>query len=263
MQKTSFPFEIIVSDDCSSDDSQSVLLDYKQRYPDIIKLILGDTNIGGPRNLKRVIEASSARYITCLDGDDYYIDKYKLQKQVEFLEENDEYVACFHNVVNIYESTGVKSLFLPLDFPSRVDACDVISKKWFLPIHSVMLRRALISFPDWYETVLNDDYVINLSVVLHGPYYYMPDVMAVYRHHEKNTSLIYNDLILTDNQLKTILLGFREIYPKSFHPVFDQRIALYDQEIAFHTREIKQPWRKFFRWKTYKKLAKRILRKIV
>ena len=119
-QKTMFPFEIIVSDDCSTDGTREILLEYQQHYPERIRLILGESNVGGPCNLRRVIEASTAKYITCLDGDDYYIDKYKLQKQVEFLEENDRYSACFHNVMDVNESKDSKGLFLPLNFPEEV-----------------------------------------------------------------------------------------------------------------------------------------------
>ena len=239
MQKTSFPFEIIVSDDGSKDKTQEVLRDYHQRYPDKIRLLLGESNLGGPKNLRKVIEASQAKYITCLDGDDYYTDCYKLQKQVEFLEANDRYVACFHNVMNVYESTGARSLFLPLDFPSEVTAEDVISKRWFLPIHSVMLRRELVSFPTWYEEIVNDDYVVNLSVVMHGPYYYMPDVMAAYRHHDANISIGYSDQLLIDGK----------------------RMQFFREEMAFYEKEMKHPWRKWFRFKTYKRMLKKLLRK--
>ncbi|MBQ1238235.1 MAG: glycosyltransferase, partial [Oscillospiraceae bacterium] len=96
-QKTTFDFEVIVSDDASSDGTMAILQEYAGRYPSVVRLLLSETNLGGPNNLKRVIEASQAKYITCLDGDDYYTDAYKLQKQVDFLEANPEYAACFHN----------------------------------------------------------------------------------------------------------------------------------------------------------------------
>ena len=260
-QKTSFPFEVVVSDDCSNDETKGILLDYQQRYPDRIQILWSETNIGGPRNLRRVIEASKAKYITCLDGDDYYLDKYKLQKQVEFLEENEGYAACFHNVMDISEKSNKRSLFLPLDFPSVVDACDVISRPWFLPIHSVMMRREFISFPNWYETVMNDDYVVNLSVAMHGPYYYMSDVMAVYRHHDNNVSIHYLDISLINGQLCKILEGFSSIYPVEYLPVFEERIKCLQDESKLYLRDLREPWRKWFRLKTYKRLLKKVLQR--
>lgn len=257
-QKTTFSYEIIVSDDCSKDGTVEILKAYQQNYPQKIRLVIGDTNVGGPLNFKRVIEASQAKYLAFLDGDDYYTDVYKLQKQVDFLESNPQYAACFHNVFN---QSGDKfvSLFMPLDFKSVHTAEDVISKKWFLPIHSVVLRRHLISFPDWYEKVMNDDYVVNLSVAMHGPYYYMPDVMAVYRHHDSNISNQYSNLILIDTQLKTILEGFKSIYPAEYEKCFDNKIAFYENEICRLEMDRKFPWRKWLRIKTYKRLLKRCL----
>ena len=259
-QETSFPFEIIVSDDCSTDGTRAVLLDYQKKWPERIKLILRDEDIGGPMNLKLVIESSDAKYITCLDGDDYYTDEYKLQKQVDFLEAHPEFVGCFHNVMNVVEATGEQSPFLPSDFPSVITAEDIILKRWFMPIHSVMMRRELIAFPDWYSEVMNDDYVVNLSVAMHGPYHYMPDIMAAYRHHQTNISLQYQNIILIDSQLKRILEGFSSIYPESYKPVFEQRIKQYEEEIRFHEAEARHPWRKWLRFKTYKRKLKRMLK---
>ncbi len=258
-QKTLFPFEIIISDDHSTDGTLGILTDYVRRYPDRVRLIESESNIGGPRNLRRVIEASEAKYITCLDGDDYYLDKYKLQKQVEFLEENEKYSACFHNVMDISEKSSRRSLFLPLDFPSVADARDVISKPWFLPIHSVIMRREFISFPDWYETVMNDDFVVNLSVVMHGPYYYMPDIMAAYRHHDSNVSINYSDISLINEQLCKILSGFSSIYPKEYLPVFEDRIRCLQDESDHYLKNLRRPWCKWFRLKTYKRFIKKKL----
>lgn len=260
-QRTSFDFEVIVSDDCSKDGTVEILKQYQQLYPKKLRLILGEKNVGGTANFRRVIVASNAKYLAFLDGDDYYTDIYKLQKQVDFLEKNAEYSACFHNV---YNQVGDKfvSLFLPLDFKSVHTAEDVISKKWFLPIHSVVMRRDYVFFPDWYDTVKsNQDYVVNLSVAMRGPYYYFPDVMAVYRHHDNNISRQYSDLILIDTKLKRILEGYKSIYPKEYESCFEQRIAYYEREIVGLQKDQKYPIRKWLRPKTYKKLLKKLLKR--
>lgn len=258
-QRTSFDFEIVVSDDCSKDGTIEILREYQQKYPQKIRLVLGDVNVGGPANFRRVIESSDAKYLAFLDGDDYYCDVYKLQKQVEFLENNAQYAACFHNVYNEKGHDRV-SLFLPLNFKTVHTAEDVISEKWFLPIHSVVLRREFVFFPDWYGQVMNDDYVVNLSVVMHGPYYYMPDVMAVYRHHERNISNQYSDLLLIDSQLKKILEGFRSIYPERYDKVFADKIAFYQHEMEEIEKDEKYPIRKWLRLKTYKRMMRSFLK---
>lgn len=259
-QHTTFPFEIIVSDDASSDGTVAILQKYQKQYPDTIRLLIQETNIGGPENLKRVIEASQAKYITCLDGDDFYTDDYKLQKQVDVLEAHPEYAACFHNTWYADEKGRLCGLFNSPDFHALHDAHEFIRERWFVPIHSAMLRREYIEFPDWYNTVMNDDYVVHLSVAKHGPYFFMPDVMVAYRRHAQNTSIAYRNKILTDIQLCAILENMKPLYLAEYTADFDARIAEYKKEIADLQLLQKQPWRKWFRRKTYTREIKRIIR---
>ena len=262
-QKTSFPFEVVVSDDASTDATPAILKDYEQQFPDKIRLLLSTTNLGGPANLKQVIQTSNAKYITCLDGDDYYTDDYKLQKQVDFLEAHPEYAACFHNTWNVDENGRKLGLFNAPDFASVHDASAFIRKRWFVPIHSAVLRREYVDFPEWYTTVMNDDYVVHLSVAKHAPYYYLQDVMVAYRHHGHNTSLAYNNMILTNTQLCTILENMKPLYPVEYVPAFDARIAEYKAEIADLMLLQEQPWRKWLRRKTYTRGIKKLLKKVI
>lgn len=262
-QHTTFPFEIIISDDASKDGTVAILKEYQKQYPDKIRLLLQETNVGGPENLKRVIEASQAKYVTCLDGDDFYTDDYKLQKQICLLEAHPEYAACFHNTWYADEKGQLKGLFNRPDFHAVHDAHEFISEHWFVPIHSAVLRREYIEFPKWYNTVMNDDYVVHLSVAKHGSYYYIPDVMVAYRHHGGNTSRAYSNLILTNTQLCTILEGMKPLYPAEYAADFDARIAQYNVEIADLQLLQKQPWRKWLRRKTYTRQIKQCLRGIV
>lgn len=261
-QKTTFPFEIIVSDDASTDGTVGILNEYQEQYPDKIRLLLSETNIGGPENLKRVIEASQAKYITCLDGDDFYTDVYKLQKQVDFLEAHPEYAACFHNTWYADENGKLNGLFNRPDFHAVHDAREFIKERWFVPIHSAVLRREYVEFPDWYNTVMNDDYVVHLTVVKHAPYYFMPDVMVAYRRHSGNISIAYHDLILTNTQLCTIMENMKLLYPAEYTPDFDSRIAAYKAEINDMQLLQNQPWRKWLRRKTYTRAIRRWLKQI-
>lgn len=256
-QKTTFPFEIIVGDDASSDETVAILKEYKKQHPDKIRLLFSEVNLGGPENLKRVIEASKAKYVTCLDGDDFYTDEYKLQKQVDFLEIHMEYAACFHNTWYADEAGSLKGLFNKPDFHAVHDAHEFIRERWFVPIHSAVLRREYIEFPEWFNTVMNDDYVVHLSVVKHAPYYFMPDVMVAYRRHRNNTSIAYQNLILTNTQLCTILENMKPLYPAEYASDFDARIAEYNAVIVDLQLLQKQPWRKWFRRKTYTRAIKR------
>lgn len=250
-QRTTFHFEIIVSDDASSDGTVAILQEYQKQYPNKIRLLLHETNIGGPDNLKCAIEASQAKYVTCLDGDDFYTDDYKLQKQVDILEAHPEYAASFHNTWYADANGRLCGLFNRPDFHELHDAREFIRERWFVPIHSAILRREYIEFPDWYNTVMNDDYVVHLSVAKHGPYYFMPDVMVAYRRHSQNTSIAYRNQIVMNTQLCTILENMKPLYPAEYAEDFDARIAEYKAVIADLQLLQKHPWRKWLRRKTY------------
>lgn len=258
-QKTTFAFEVIVSDDASSDGTVAILQEYAGRYPCVVRLLLSETNLGGPNNLKRVIEASQAKYITCLDGDDFYTDTYKLQKQVDFLEAHPEYAACFHNTWMVDTQSNKQGLFNRPDFHAVHDAREFIRERWFVPIHSAVLRREYVEFPEWYDKVMNDDYVVHLSVAKHGAYYYMPDAMVAYRRHEQNISHAYGNMILTNTQLCTILENMKPLYPAEYAADFDACIAEYKAEMADLQLLKNQPWKKWLRRKTYTRMIKRLL----
>jgi len=91
MQKTTFPYEIIIADDCSSDGTSAICAEYEERYPDKIRHLKGEYNVGGVENERCAIEASQGEYIAVCEGDDYWIDPKKLQKQVDFLDAHPDY----------------------------------------------------------------------------------------------------------------------------------------------------------------------------
>ena len=93
VQKVSFPYEIIIDDDHSPDNTREILFDYKEKYPDIINLSLRDTNIGGSKNMYGVLRQCRGKYIAILEGDDYWDDVNKLQYQYDFMEAHPEYIA--------------------------------------------------------------------------------------------------------------------------------------------------------------------------
>ena len=94
-QKTSFPFEIVISDDCSTDNTKKIIDTYVSKYPAIFKDVSPSKNLGSIKNFYHVLEKASGKYIALCEGDDYWIDENKLQMQVDFLEGNPEYGMCY------------------------------------------------------------------------------------------------------------------------------------------------------------------------
>ncbi|KLU65075.1 putative glycosyltransferase EpsE [Desulfosporosinus acididurans] len=96
MQKVNFNYEILVGDDCSTDGSQEILKEYESKYPQIFRLFLRETNIGPTKNLFQLYQSANGEYIAQLESDDYWSDECKLQKQIDFLNQNEEYIGCSH-----------------------------------------------------------------------------------------------------------------------------------------------------------------------
>ena len=99
MQKTNFEFEIVIGEDSSTDNTRDIIQSYISRYPDKIRLITSNKNVGAGRNAVRTLKACKGKYIASLEGDDYWITKDKLQKQVDILEQHSNYSMCFSNII--------------------------------------------------------------------------------------------------------------------------------------------------------------------
>ena len=94
MQNIDLTFEIIVGDDCSTDNTTEIIREYQQKYPNIVKPIIRSKNVGISRNWYSCFLKCSGKYISILDGDDYWTNENKLKTQIDFLEKNKTYIAC-------------------------------------------------------------------------------------------------------------------------------------------------------------------------
>lgn len=94
MQKTDFPFEYIIGEDCSTDGTMAIVREYAQKYPDVIRVVTDDVNVGMRANGLRCIERCRGKYMAICEGDDWWTDPHKLQKQVDFLESHPDYLMC-------------------------------------------------------------------------------------------------------------------------------------------------------------------------
>lgn len=190
-QETNFPFEILVHDDASTDGTVSILQEYRQQYPGIIKLILQTENqytkipIISPRF---VWPKARGKYIAVCEGDDYWTDENKLQKQFDFLEKNKEY-SMYAHAVEIQNETIDKEPFYPtVEWnKSKNDFLDVLNNH-FIPTPSIMLKNEIDDFPyakNNYKNLRAGDMAIELFMLCKGFCYFDTKPMAVYRNHDR------------------------------------------------------------------------------
>ena len=188
MQKARFPYELVVGEDCSTDGTRAVLLELKDKYPDRIRLLLHEHNLGPHRNTEEVLRACRGRYIATLEGDDYWTSVTKLQEQVDVMEQHPDCAICCHAADVIYEGERKKGLplRLPLKKPApAVHFNEMLRRGNFLCAPTVMFRAQSVGrLPEWHRQVYTGDWALWLLAARNGKIHYLDKPMAVSRRHE-------------------------------------------------------------------------------
>jgi glycosyltransferase involved in cell wall biosynthesis len=200
-QKTGFPVQIVIGDDYSTDRTRAIARSYADKYPGRFILSFNEANIGGTRNWLRAMNQCRGKYIALLDGDDYFTDDLKLQKQYDALESNPEYVLCFHGVEEKYDDiTGRDRVVL---FEKEVyTLTDMLEKGWFIRTASTFFKNGIAPKepPEWvFNFPYRYDTILHVFLCMHGKAVFMKDVMSVWRKHSKGMSKV-----LLANQVRNV-----------------------------------------------------------
>lgn len=182
MQQTKFDFEIVISDDCSTDNTRAVIEKYKENYPNLFRDVSPKKNLGMQRNWMHTLSTCAGTYIALCEGDDYWTDPNKLQKQVDFMQKHKDCALTYHPV-EVIDQGGVNRTY-PYDNPvHNASTIDVI-KSHFIPTCSVMLvADSIKKLPSWIAKARSFDIALEMIVSLFGKIAYISDLMAVYRQH--------------------------------------------------------------------------------
>lgn len=181
-QKTAFVVELVIGEDCSPDDTREICLNYKEKYPDRIKLVFQEKNVGSRQNAIDTLNACTGKYIAICDGDDYWTDKNKLQKQVDFLERNPDFALCCHRAQVRNETK--KTLTTPKAYTkSEFTQADIANHNLVQTVTEIFHREILDNLPKKFYSSISSDYFLNMTASSLGKVKYFPDVMAVYRQH--------------------------------------------------------------------------------
>jgi len=184
MQQTNFDFELVIGDDCSKDETREILESYKNKYPNQIKLLLHPKNLGMMGNMIATLEACTGTYIAMCEGDDYWIDPLKLQKQVDFLDQNPDHVLTFHNALLQFDEEPERQAEIFYSYTKEDYTIEDLFGDWFIPTASVVFRNYLIpSYPDWFKASPTGDTPLFTMIALYGKIKLLPGVLSVYRHH--------------------------------------------------------------------------------
>ena len=187
VQETNFPFEIIIHDDASVDNTQNIILDYARRYPKIIKPICAAENQYSQRNKNVLVIAAShaqGKYIAICEGDDYWIDKKKLQIQFDEMQKfpqcNLSYHPFIYHWVNKANSQNVfaRNCRRNAIFFTK----DVITRKASIQSSSVMIKKHVFeNLPEWFYRASAGDFLLQILASHHAGVLYINKVMSLYR----------------------------------------------------------------------------------
>jgi len=190
-QKVIFPYELVIGEDCSTDKTRCIVESYAQKYPDRIKVVTSATNVGALANDIRINHECDGKYIATLEGDDFWNDDSKLQKQVDFLEHNPEYGLVHSDVNHWYEKNRVLVEKYNALYRIHIPEGDIYYElldpdRYLIKTPTALFRKDLHDRNVDYEIVRERGWVIAdlfawLSMAKITKIKYMPEAMATYR----------------------------------------------------------------------------------
>lgn len=258
-QKTEFAFEILVNDDASTDGTAEVLREYAERYPGLIRPFYQQKNLfsqGKDPLLEALFPNARGKYVALCEGDDYWTDPTKLQRQADFLESHPEYSACVHNTtVHYCGGEQADELLRRVDGDCDVTLAQIIpGMNGAYHTSSLMAKTALIANPpDFYFTAYQygfGDYPDALWLALNGPIRFLDRSMSVYRV-GSNASSWSAGIAGQYGKLRKFIVGkvallkaFRPYAPEEYGPLVDETILEREFELMYiegRDREQRRP----------------------
>lgn len=216
-QETRFPIEVIVGDDASTDGTLEVLEDIHAGAPDRVKLLRAKSNYGdfGLSNVMATIDSAQGEYVAFLDGDDYWTDRFKLQRQVEFMDAHPECAISAHRVEHVCED-GTRQLSVRPGVGDAVYDIDRLLNVNFTPKSATMVRKAALdALPGWYRTttVASAAWLLNVLTARGGKIGFIDDVMAAHRIHRDSVTLLYGTRRMLADKLAALEM-LRPYFPQ-------------------------------------------------
>jgi glycosyltransferase involved in cell wall biosynthesis len=217
MQQTNFPFVAIVHDDASTDGSAAIIREYEEKYPNIIKPIYETENQYSKRDgslgriMSAAIEATGAKYVAMCEGDDYWTDPLKLQKQVDFLESNPEYSLCLTNSIVKFDDREVLAInhiwdTYTIEEVLKTNALNVNNRgDNIVPCghtSTIFYKKPNKEYPHWMSKCFIGDEPLMIYLAHHGKVKFINEVTSVYRAGVGVSSKNFNQELDWKNRIK-------------------------------------------------------------
>ena len=185
MQKVDFEYEIVLGEDCSTDKSREIVLRYAQRHPEKFKLLLHESNIGANANQRTILSACTGKFIAFCEGDDYWTDPLKLQKQVNILIEHPDTIICGARAKTWNENNKEFTFITPTldkDISCMTPKQFFYLGAWVKTCTRMAPREMMLSIPSNYGMDYNQVHYL-LAKNPSGTFRCLDEIVAVYREH--------------------------------------------------------------------------------
>ena len=231
MQKCDFEVELIIADDCSPDKTEEKVFQIIKNHPknSWIKYTKHKTNKGMISNFNWALNQCKGKYIALCEGDDYWTDPLKLQKQVDFLEANEEYSACGHTAKVLYENTGREELY-PDITENKTCTYQHTIEKWIMTTASIVFRNNIEVFDKMekiysYRNIISGDQILLATLGHIGDILIMHEAMSVYRKHDGGISNWGDPKEIWKDHIYMFKI-FKKIFNSKFNYVLNYRILI-------------------------------------
>ena len=243
MQKTSFRTELVIGEDYSTDSTRSICIRYAKLYPEKIKLLLNEKNLGLGENFLKTYEKCTGKYVAICDGDDYWTDPYKLQKQVDFLETYPDFSLVFTNNRNLYPSGKIDERDVSV-IPDVSTFKDLVFNNYIASVTVLFLKKPLpVNMKHWMKNLPYGDWPTYLWVTKDGGRIKFLDVVtATYRKNFGTSTALrkqkckiaeVNIFILNNFKSEINCSGTKSLLEKSIINLELGLLACYNKERKF------------------------------
>ena len=188
MQKTEYLYEVLVGEDCSTDNTRQILKEYERLHPNFLTVFYRDHNMNHEkiRNSRDLSEKAKGKYVITLEGDDYWIDEYKIQKQIDFLEKHNDYIAVAHRCMVVDENSNKREE----EFPDCKDsiytlkhyAKEIVPGQTTTVMYRNYRKQKILDLSLINENIQPGDRRQFFSLVSNGKVYCIQEIMSAYRH---------------------------------------------------------------------------------
>ncbi len=267
-QKIDIDFDILIHDDCSDDGTYQVLLDFQRKYSKKIKIIREESRkfVTEGFNMmiyNHVVPHISSKYVAYCDGDDYWCDELKLQKQYQFMELHPDYSMCFHSAYQLRINGDMSSKWF-IKEEGDIGLKDLICEKAGIPIAtSSFFAKANVfkKFTDWRKAYSVEDLPLYLTAALEGKIHRLQDIMCVYRQFSVGSwsSLNQGDINRLAAHQKNLIAGAKLFDEQTNHKYHDLVIN-HIEGCEFRTALLKRNFKIIFSMKN-KRFVKQLSRR--